>query len=66
MIERTPHSISWTQMRGDLYICTGVTRQGKRFRFETPHWSVAQAIHIHRGSRWLFRDGKRALLQRIP
>ena len=65
MLTRTSNGeVTWTHQPGDLYICTGVTTSGKRFRFITSHWSAANGINIFRGTKWLLRDGKRHIIQR--
>jgi len=56
-------AVSWIPAPGDSYLVTGKTRAGKRFRFATPHWSVASAINVWRGSYWLIRDNQRFLIQ---
>ncbi len=53
------NSITWTHQPGDFYLVTGRTLSGKRFRFETPHWTVAQALNIYRGTKWLVRANRR-------
>ena len=57
--------ISWTHQPGDSYLVTGVTRAGKRFRFSSPHWAVASAINVWRGTYWLLRPGKRFRISSI-
>ena len=57
--------ISWTQQEGDLYVVTGVTRDGKRFAGTYSSWFHANGINLWRGSKRLFRDGKRKLLVRV-
>ena len=61
----TSDGVTWTHQPDDSYIVTGVTRAGKRFRFTTPHWAVAQCIHVWRGNFWLCRAGRRHLIARI-
>lgn len=57
--------ISWTHQPDDLYVVTGVTRDGKRFAATYSNWFHAQGINLWRGSKWLYRDGKRKLLVRV-
>lgn len=56
-------SLTWEPEPGDFYLVTGTTRAGKRFRFTSPHWNVAQAINAYRGNYWLCRAGRRYLIQ---
>jgi hypothetical protein len=65
-LSRSPNgAVVWTPAPGDLYLVTGKTRAGKRFRFQTPIWAVAQAINVWRGTKWLVRDNKRFIIQTI-
>jgi hypothetical protein len=57
--------ISWTQQEGDLYVVTGVLLSGKRFAITTSSWFHANGINLHRGSKWLYRNGKRKLIIRV-
>ena len=50
---------AWTHLGGDQYVVTGVTTDGKRFKRTYDSWRWAQAINLHRGTKWLLRDGKR-------
>jgi hypothetical protein len=56
---------TWTHQEGDKYLVTGIDREGKRFYLLYNYWHVAKAINVWKGSRWLIRDGKRVLIQRI-
>lgn len=56
---------NWKVRRGDVYVVTGVTTNGKRFSIKAELWANAQCINLFRGSRWLLRYGKRYLLQRV-
>jgi hypothetical protein len=56
---------TWIQRPGDIYVVTGVDLRGRRFRYQTSIWLQARSINVYRGSRWLVRDGKRTLLERI-
>lgn len=57
---------SWHSMPGDSYIATGVYVRGGRFKpVHCSTWSHCQAINLYRGSRWLVRDGKRYLIERV-
>lgn len=53
------NSITWTHQPGDFYLVTGRTLSGKRFRFQTDKWTVAQALNIYRGTKWLVRANRR-------
>jgi hypothetical protein len=55
----TPDGVTWTHQLGDIYLVTGHTSSGKRFRFQTDKWSVANALNIYCGTKWLVRNGKR-------
>jgi len=55
----------YTQQDGDMFLATGVDRQGKRFRIMNSNWNYIRCINIWRGSRWLYRKGERFLIQRI-
>jgi hypothetical protein len=65
-ITRHHTQVSWNHLPDDLYIVTGVLVNGQRFRamvFES--WQQADGINLYRGSKWLLRNGKRHLIQRI-
>lgn len=55
----------WTHLPGDKYLVTGVTRHGSRVHLTFDSWFWARGINVWHGSRWLVRDGKRKLIQRI-
>jgi hypothetical protein len=48
-----------------MYVVTGVTVQGKRFRIHTDNLMHAQCINLYRGSVWAVIDGKRKLINRV-
>jgi len=56
---------TWSARPGDRYLVTGVTVEGKRFRIVCDTWWHACGINLYRGSRWLLRDGRRALIARV-
>lgn len=56
---------TWTHEQGDSYLVTGVDRRGRRFAIRCATWLHASGINVWRGSKWLLRDGKRKLLQRV-
>ena len=58
-------SSAWVQQAGDLYLATGVTADGKRFRVSNVSWRYIQSINLWKGSRWLVRGGKRYLIDRV-
>lgn len=64
-IERINGTIEWTTCSDDKYIVTGVDRDGKRVKKENSNYHYIAGINIYRGSRWLVRNGKRHLLQRV-
>jgi hypothetical protein len=55
----------WDQKEGYKYLVTGVDRNGKRFRLCYTNWVMAQGINLWSGRRWLVRDGKRYLINKI-
>lgn len=55
----------WNHKEGDKYLVTGVDRSGKRFRLCYTNWVMAQGINLWTGCRWLIRDGKRYLINRV-
>lgn len=57
--------ISWTHRHSDLYVVTGILTNGKRFALTTRFWSHASGINLYRGSKWLYRGGKRKLIIRV-
>lgn len=63
-INRTGGVATWDPQAGDLYVVTGRTRNGRRFRQTWASWGQASRINLWRGSRWLLRDGKRYLISR--
>lgn len=54
----------WIGKESDTYIVTGHDCAGKRFR-KTGTWDFVRAVNACRGSRWLLRDGKRYLIERV-
>lgn len=56
---------SWEHKPGDVYIATGVDISGRRFRIKSNNWTYLNGVNIWRGSKWLLRDGKRWLIQRV-
>lgn len=55
----------WTHQHGDQYKVTGTTVDGKKFSKVYSDWQTAQAINVYRGTKWLIRDGKSFVIQRI-
>lgn len=55
----------WTALAGDMYMATGKDRNGKRFNIKSHSWMYIRGINVWRGSKWLLRDGRRWLIQRI-
>ncbi|QDK02071.1 hypothetical protein SEA_GIBBLES_114 [Gordonia phage Gibbles] len=57
---------TWKNKEGDTYLVTGVDVNGKRFKpIVCNTWFHASCINLYRGSRWLVRDGKRYLINRV-
>lgn len=57
---------TWIHQDGDVYVATGVDTKGKRFpAIRYRYWSMMHGINLYRGSKWLERDGKRYLIQRV-
>ncbi len=65
LIKRSDGRQEWTELPGDKCIVTGVTVDGKRFKLYFINWYSAKAINLWRGSKWIYRNGKRILLQRV-
>lgn len=55
-----------TIQEGDKFIVTGLLYNSKK-RFSNTYstWSHARCINVWRGSKWLLRNGKRTLIERI-
>lgn len=66
-IERNQYNVtSWIHQAGDSYVVTGVLTNGRRFKpIHTDLWAYANGINLYRGTKWLVRDGKRYVIQRI-
>ena len=65
-IKDTPLGQQWLPEKGDVYVVTGVLVNGSRFKpIRTASWPYARGINLYRGSRWLERDGKRYLINRV-
>lgn len=56
---------SWEHKEGDRYLIVGKDTAGQRVRIEAQVWSYANGIKVYRGNKYLIRDGKRYLIQRI-
>jgi hypothetical protein len=57
--------MEWHQQAGDAYHVTGVDTRGRRFKIVTTSWMHARGINVWNGSRWLVRDGRRTLIERV-
>ena len=57
--------MEWHQQAGDAYHVTGVDVRGRRFKIVTTSWAYARGINVWNGSRWLVRDGRRTLIERV-
>jgi hypothetical protein len=55
----------WVHLQGDIYLVTGVDRNGKRFRITTNTWQHACGINLWRGTKWLVRGKKRFKIQSV-
>ena len=64
-ITRTNGTASWMAKAGDSFVVTGTRTDGKRFTIHTKHWWHARGINVWHGSKWLLRDGRKWLIQRI-
>lgn len=56
---------TWLSKPGDTYSVTGIDRLGTRFKITSQSYGYIKCINVWRGSKWLNRDGKRFLIQRI-
>jgi hypothetical protein len=55
-----------TIQQGDKFIVTGrYYHSTKHFSMIFDSWHYAKAINLWNGSRWLLRDGKRTLIERV-
>ena len=63
--DRSATCVSWVKRPGDTYVVTGTARNGKRFAMTTDNWLHAASINVWQGNKWLLRDGKRYLIQRV-
>lgn len=65
-IKRVGERVEWTHKDGDLYKATGVLVNGKRFEpIISDNWLHIRSINLYRGSKWLLRDGKSYLIERV-
>jgi len=65
-IIKTPNGEgSWIQKEGDTYKATGIDRGGKRFAIRSSTWAYINGINVWQGSKWLIRDGKKFLIQKV-
>jgi hypothetical protein len=55
----------WDHKEGDKYLVTGTDRNGKRFRLCYNDWVMARSINLWSGRRWLLRNGKRYLINKV-
>ena len=55
----------WQELKTDIYLATGITRNGKRFKLSSHTWFQISCINIWRGSYWLVRDNHRWLIRRV-
>ena len=60
------NEVFWDSRKDDEYVVTGVLVNGKRFKpIRTHSWAYANGINLYRGTKWLVRDGKRYIIQRV-
>ena len=58
--------VEWVHTDGDLYVVTGVDRWGTRLKpMRYKSWHHVAMINLWQGSKWLERDGRRYLIQRV-
>lgn len=67
---KTPFTIvegtkTWISKPGDTFTVTGVDRSNKRFKITSTSYGYIKGVNVWRGSKWLNRDGKRFLIQRV-
>jgi len=62
---KTAGQVNWIPQEGDTYLVTGVDVRNRRFTYSSNRWTLAQGLNVYRGSKWLIRDGKRHLIQRV-
>lgn len=66
IIRRADGTAEWTQKPGDFYLVTGRDIEGRR---NPPRlcatWREALGWNYYAGARWLVRNGRRYLIQRI-
>lgn len=55
----------WTHEQGDKYLVVGIDKAGQRYRTESEIWRYIEGINIYRGNKYLIRNGRRYLIQRI-
>ncbi len=55
---------TWEHKPGDYYLLTGVDTRGIRYSRTGPYAFLC-GFHPIKGSRWLVRNGKRHLIERI-
>lgn len=64
ILKESDGSAHWKHEEGDTYLATGLDTNGKRFRIMNSSWRYISALNLYRGNKWLYRKGKRYLLQR--
>ena len=52
-------TVMWHKEPGDMFIVTGVDRNGKRFSKQYSDWFSAHCINLWRGTKYLLRNGRR-------
>jgi hypothetical protein len=57
--------VEWDHKEGDVYIATGITVDGKKFKMESKSWWYINGINLYRGTKWLKRDGKKYKIQAV-
>ena len=55
----------WDEKDGDKYLVTGVDRDGRKFKYHFESWRWASGVNVWNGCKWLIRNGKRHLIQKV-
>jgi len=65
-IKKVNGQATWIPEPGDLYLVTGrYYNSNKRFSMLFQNWNYAGGINLWRGSKWLYRQGKRYLITSV-
>jgi hypothetical protein len=55
----------WEHQPGDQYKVTGFDCEGKRVSLTFNNWPSANGTNIYKGNKWLIRNHRRHLIQRV-